>query len=133
MLRLAPVVLLLAACAGGPDTDPAMIPPLDGTSWTLVTLGGEPALPAPAVTLGFEGPRVAGTGGVNRYFGGWSADGARLSFTDIGSTRMMGAPAAQQQENRYLAALREVDGAHLDGETLVLTSMKQPVMTLDPR
>jgi putative lipoprotein len=114
------LLFVLAACAGAPGT--GLGPALDGTAWTLAELRGEPALAAPEVTLAFEGDRIAGSGGVNRYFGAWSVADGRLSFGGIGATKMMGPPAAQQQEDRYFAALGEVDGASLEADRLVLTA-----------
>ena len=77
-----------AACASTPLADPMLAAP-DGTSWRLATLRGAPVLGSTIATLTFERDHVFGTGGTNRFFGGWSVDGDRLTFSKVGSSTRM--------------------------------------------
>jgi heat shock protein HslJ len=82
-------------------------------SWRLtnMTMPGSPMPMLPAaetpLTAEFEGDRVAGSGGCNRFFGGFQAQGQRLTISQLGSTNMACEPAAvMSQEANYLQALQ---------------------------
>ncbi len=81
---------------------------LGGVEWVLRGFDvDEPLSADPQVTLVFDGPRIAGGSGCNRYFGEARA-GARpgeLSFGPIGATRMACPEPAMAIEQRYLLAL----------------------------
>jgi heat shock protein HslJ len=79
--------VLLTACATMNDRPAA--PPLEGTHWRLANLQRQ-ALPAgPAPTLQFDGPRVSGSDGCNRYTGPYTRAGANLRIgPGLASTRM---------------------------------------------
>jgi len=61
---------------------------------------------------------VAGFGPCNRYFGAYRRDGAALSVGPIAATRRACADLAL--EERYFAALTDVTGAAVEGDTLTL-------------
>ena len=71
---------------------------LDGTKWTLATLGGRPPVARSSITLEFEGRRLQGSDGCNRYSGPYSAAGSQLMIgPDVVST-MMGCRAALMEQ-----------------------------------
>ncbi len=105
---------------------------LAGTAWTLVQFETDssviPALADAPATLSFtandsdgSANRVAGSGGCNRYFGGYTLAGDRRSFGAMGSTRMMCAPDRMEQEDRFFKALQAAERYELaDGELRVV-------------
>ncbi len=59
---------------------------LNGTSWVLETLNGQPPL-SRSLTMNFENSRLFGSAGCNRYFGFYSEDAAgKLRFERVGTT-----------------------------------------------
>ena len=51
----------------------------------------------PQVVLNGETGRFAGSGGVNRLMGGYTVDGTGLTFSQVASTMMAGAPAVHRR------------------------------------
>ena len=85
---------------------------LEGVEWTLVDGTGQ--------TLLLDGGHAAGSGGCNRFAGGYALDGDRLTFEPLASTRMACAPEAMQAESDYFAALTRAAHASLGDGELVL-------------
>jgi lactoylglutathione lyase len=71
-------------------------------------------------TLLLEGGRASGSGGCNRFAGGYTLEGERLSFEPLASTRMACEPERMQAEDDYFAALARVGRVRLDAGELVL-------------
>jgi heat shock protein HslJ len=61
------VVSLFAALAWPTVGASADSPPLEGTAWSLTSLGGRMPPTEATATARFEGSRVQGTNGCNRY------------------------------------------------------------------
>lgn len=75
---------------------------LAGTRWRVevATPGGEPP------TLEFGDPwRIAGSTGINRFFGSYELPGDTIVFGVVGSTMMAGSEPAMRVEQAFLAAL----------------------------
>jgi len=121
MNRNLPVILclvgalsLLAACKSEPPAQPA-VPAAEGATamkaaienidWQQVTAEGQ----ASAATIRFEGGRVHGFGGCNRFVGGYVLDGDRLQLESPAGTMMACEPSVMAAESAFLAAL---GGAH---------------------
>lgn len=115
-------------------------------SWEITSLYTGNAISSPVagatLTLEFAGGRVAGNGGCNTFEGPFEVRGTdKITLGPLASTRRACAdPAADTQEQQYLAALElartyEVTGNQLtlfrDGGTIAVTaqraSNKQPV------
>ncbi|MEJ2188664.1 MAG: META domain-containing protein [Acidobacteriota bacterium] len=97
---------------------------LEGSTWKLVEIGrGEPAPPQPEIWLRFEGDKVVGNAGCNRYFGGITegetADS--IAFSAMGATRMACREETMRLESRYLGALAETSHFRFSGGRLVLS------------
>lgn len=95
----------------------------EGREWRLVALAGgataaEGARGAATLTLEADGRRAFGSGGCNRFSGGFERDGARLRFTPLASTKM--ACPDMATESAYFAALEATRAWRLAGERLEL-------------
>lgn len=115
---------LLAACMTGPE---ASVPPLAGTAWRasgIDTGRGAVAevVQGTEVTLAFDAEgRVSGVAGCNRYSARYVADGNALRIEEPALTRMACLqPGVMEQERAFVAALRSVASAKVDGQRLEL-------------
>lgn len=61
------------------------------------------------ITLSFEGDRIYGFSGVNRYFGNFKLKGTKLTIDPLASTKMAGEPKAMKAEDEYLKLFSTVD------------------------
>lgn len=95
-------------------------PALSGTQWKLVELQGEAPVEGTTITAHFDDGRVTGSGGCNRYFGGFTTQGSNIELSQLGSTRMACAEAAMVQEDAYLRALTTAQSFNVHGGHLVL-------------
>lgn len=94
------------------------------TQWQLVSLAdGTPIKTAPqrAPTLTFNPnkQRIAGSGGCNRFIGGYTLKGSSLTFTQPGIT-MMACQKGMTVERHYMQALNHVASWRIDNSTLTL-------------
>ncbi len=137
-LLLVTACLALAAChpaATGAAADATSSASLTGREWRLVELGGRPAGTGAgdrAATLRLEEGRASGFAGCNGFGGGYDADGSRLTFSTLASTRMA-CEQGMQLERDYLAALEATrtfrltpQGLELLGEGGVLARFAAP-------
>lgn len=89
----------------------AQVPSLTG-DWRLVnmTAGNLPTPMVPpqitALTAEFADGRITGSGGCNRFMGGYEAQGEQLTIGPLASTFMACEPPIMDQESRYLTALQ---------------------------
>jgi heat shock protein HslJ len=85
---------------------------LDGTSWTLLALDGQPAPADTAATLSFQANQVSGSGGCNSYSASFSLGEDNPFVMTIGpfaATEKSCPEPAGSQESAYLAALGSVE------------------------
>lgn len=71
-----------------------------------------------------------GFSGVNRFFGNYKLDGDRISFDQMGSTRMMGPPAAMKFEDKFIQAFVKADRCTFIGNAFTLYRREIPLLTL---
>ena len=110
--------VLLAGCAGMAAGD---APELDGTAWVLSSLGGRPVAGDAAATARFEGGRVQGSDGCNRYTIPYERGGAALKFGSRGASTMMACPPDRmQQAQAFTAALTATRSYRVEGGRLHL-------------
>lgn len=110
-MRLASVIGLsllgaigLAGCASMNRANDG--PPLDGSAWVLASLPGRSLVPDATPTARFEGGRVAGTDGCNRYSMPFKARGSEIRIGPTGpSTRMACPESTMAQAEAFTAAL----------------------------
>jgi heat shock protein HslJ len=91
------------------DQGPVGIAEFEGVAWRLVELGRDDTVPEGVeVTATFEGGRVAGKAGCNRYFAAVeSPEPGALKVRHAGLTMMMCPEPMMSVERRFLAALQE--------------------------
>jgi heat shock protein HslJ len=103
--RLAAICLLTACTAMTPAPEKS---DLNGTAWVLSALPGQSLLAESTPTMRFEGGRVSGTDGCNRYTAPYSAAGATLEVGHKGaSTQMACPPPVMQQATAFMRALTQ--------------------------
>jgi heat shock protein HslJ len=88
---------------------------LSGTTWMMASAGKRP----PSISFEADG-KVAGSGGCNRFFGGYEQDGESLSFSPLGATRMACPPGIMKIEQDFFDMLGAVRKARVEASTLVL-------------
>jgi heat shock protein HslJ len=131
MATLMMIALIAAACA--PTAAPAAQPAqpkeqpvsgtntLDGTSWTLATLNGQPALKDTTVTLNFAAGKVTGSDGCNNYNGSYTADGTNIKFNQPMAATMMACPdPIMKQADAYQQALSQAATYKANAKQLTL-------------
>ena len=95
---------------------------LDDTNWNLVSIDGTPTVVGGQVAnLSFSGAQVSGSTGCNRLFGGYTASGDTLSFSQLGSTKMACSPELNAQEHAFFAALEHAEHYTIDGGRLTIS------------
>ncbi|HAJ34226.1 MAG TPA: heat-shock protein [Chloroflexi bacterium] len=99
---------------------------LTGVTWvaTMVNNGREAVVSVLAdttITALFDAEgKVGGSAGCNRYFAGYTVEGAAITIEPPASTRKMCAEAVMQQEQAYLAMLPTVATFAIQGDELEL-------------
>lgn len=95
---------------------------LVGPAWVAEDIGGRGVADRARteITFGADG-RAYGSGGCNRFTGGYTLDGPSLRFGAMASTNMACVPAAMDQEQRFHQALAAVRGWRVENGILRLT------------
>ena len=113
--------LLILAMTGGLQPAAAGGNELAGTAWLVDDIGGRGVVDRARTTLQFLEPgRVAGHTGCNRFFGPVDQNEDRVSFGNLGVTRMACPESLMNQEQRFLEALSAASRFELTREGLVL-------------
>lgn len=114
--------LLCAACASPAESASRGERALAG-EFTVERIEDRPVLDRSPASLTFDADgRVHGLASINRFTGTWTLDGDALTLSPLATTRMAGAPALMEQEQRLLDALGRVGRADLSDGMLVLSS-----------
>jgi heat shock protein HslJ len=122
------LTLSLAACGS-----PASIPELNGTSWSLVEINGQPVQADSNPTLIFDADSAGGNGSCNSFGGDYEAKNGKLTFGGIFST-MMYCEDVMDQEFAYLGALENAASYQVkDGMLQILDADGQVTLTLAPQ
>ncbi len=89
-------------CGGG------VLPPteLAGTSWTFVSIGGVPVAGERPTSLQFEGERLSGSAGCNRFSGSYKVEAGTLTVGPLMATKMACPGAGMAQESAFFALMR---------------------------
>ena len=115
-LILGASMLSLSALAAG----------IEGPTWSLTDVQGLDARLLPtgprAVTAQFEGGRVSGFSGCNRFFGGYTLNQDRLVIGQLGGSMMACDDAAMKVEGAVKRALYGTFRPVLNGDRLALMS-----------
>ena len=111
----------------------AILPPdtLAGSNWTFVSIGGTPVTADRPTSLAFDGTRLSGSAGCNRFGGGYTAADGVLTARQLAATLMACPGPEMEQERAFFDLMRAPvriafpsDGTLLltgkDGKTAVL-------------
>ncbi len=84
-----------------------ILPPdtLAGTSWTFVSIGGVPVAGDRPTALQFDGARLSGSAGCNRFSGSFKSDGNTLTAGPLMATEMACPGAGMTQEAAFFALM----------------------------
>jgi heat shock protein HslJ len=119
---LRPAVALAIAAAAMPAAADA--PVLAGTTWQLAAMDNEEIAPDAGIGIAFgRDGRVGGSGGCNRFGGGFTQAGESVSFTPLMATRMMCPNGVSDREQAFLSAL----------EGTLLTGFRDGILVLRPQ
>jgi heat shock protein HslJ len=97
---------------GSDDLGPLSAADLEGSDWTLREDPGTSAAPDPmaAIQIRFEGERIAGSAGCNRFFADLTDKGrGAIAIGPVGTTRMACPPPRMEREQAFLERLAKVD------------------------
>lgn len=99
---------------------------LQGNEWTIENIAGVASAPGTKITMAFgTGGTLSGTGGCNRFNAAYTLTGEGLSIGTGMRTQMACEPPVMQQEERFMAALDQVQGFEIPGrDRLVLLTAK---------
>ena len=105
-------------CGGG------VLPPaaLAGTNWTFVSIGGVAVVGDRPTSLAFDGARLSGSAGCNRFSGSYESKDGTLTTGPLMATKMACPGPGMTQEDAFFALMRGPVSLNFpkDG-TLVLT------------
>jgi len=94
---------------------------LEDTLWVLqATVDGKPLPAEVRVTLELSDGRATGSGGCNRYSGGYSLDGDQLSINPGGVTMMACPEPRAGVEQQFFTSLGQVRGYQINDGVLLL-------------
>jgi heat shock protein HslJ len=100
------VATLFAVCGWPTIGASADSPPLDGTGWLLTSLGGRAPPTEATATARFDGGRVQGTNGCNRYSAPVVIHGANVAISPkAATTNMACAPDLMKLSDAFMMAL----------------------------
>ena len=90
---------------------------LNGREFVIVTEGFNKK-----ASIGFQGDRVYGFSGINRYFGDYQVSGGKLVFGEFGMSRQGASEEEMTKELQFLDLLKKNKSVKLSGGTLTLIS-----------
>jgi heat shock protein HslJ len=110
-------------------------PSLEGTTWRLAALTGQTpealaASPMP-LTARFEGGRVSGFSGCNRFTGGYATEEGRLTIGALAGTMMACAPPVMAIEKAFRDAFSGTLRYAVSGSELRLTADSGTVLSFE--
>ena len=139
LLALAAALLALAVACGSDAGDAAsttttegapVTGQLTGVDWVLDPAESSIDLPdGSSATLSVDGGTVSGVGPCNSYRGSIQVDGTSVIISSLAETLIACEPEIQDAQDAFTAALRAVDTAEVDGETLVLSGADDTRLT----
>jgi heat shock protein HslJ len=126
-LTLLCIALVFSACAPLTRTSD----PLEGSNWTLESLGPTNALESNKPTLRFSEGLVRGSAGCNSFQGDYSITGQKIAFSELAMT-LMACPEPEgvmDQEQSYVRALQQVDRFEFSEGRLILKTKSETDLT----
>jgi heat shock protein HslJ/uncharacterized membrane protein len=102
----------------------AILPPdtLAGSNWTFVSIGGTPVTADRPTSLAFDGTRLSGSAGCNRFGGSYKVEDSTLSAGPLAATLMACPGPAMEQERTFFDLMEGPVGIAFPSDgTLLLT------------
>ena len=95
-------------------------------------LNGEPIQacqlnPCPTIMFDSAEYRFNGNSGCNQMFGEYTCDQYMMNFSNVGSTRMMCDPEANEVESKMLNVMNNTDSFSVNDNKVTFYSKKQPI------
>ena len=86
----------------------AILPAADltGTRWTFVSIGGTPVAADRPTDLAFEGERMSGSAGCNRFGGSYAVEDGVLTAGQLAATLMACPGAGMAQERAFFDLMK---------------------------
>jgi heat shock protein HslJ len=103
-------------------------PSLDGTAWVREMLP-EPAIAGSQPTVRFEGSRVYGSDGCNRYRASYTTKGSEIEIQRLGSTLMACEPAVMKRAGAFMSALTAAKRYRVSNGQLQLLAVDGSVLS----
>jgi heat shock protein HslJ len=99
--------------------------------WTLTEMGGRSFTGSePYLEFDVKQNRFSGSGGCNRFMGGYKRSGTDLKFTAVASTKRACLDTDRQQvENSFLKALETVTRFEIQGDVIRLYATENLLLT----
>lgn len=97
--------------------------------WTLKTLNGKEITAEKPPTMKFSHGQLSVFGGINRLSGSYALVDNAVTMGQLVSTKMAGPPALMELESEFAKALASVDGFHVHGNELALSSKGSDIAT----
>ncbi len=99
-----------------------ILPPteLAGTNWSFVSIGGVPVAADRPTALQFNGNRLSGSAGCNRFSGTYAVDGGTLKAGPLMATEMA-CPGMELEQTFFTLMTSPVSLTFADDGTLILT------------
>ena len=123
IVALVVVIAVVGLWLLGPWGSNAAAAGLEGKTWRLVSINGQPVIPNSQAMVKFEGGKLSGNSSVNSIGGSYQVRGTTLTLSDLASTLMASAdPALNQQETAMLGILQGQLSFTVNGNQLELAS-----------
>ena len=99
-----------------------ILPPetLAGSNWAFVSIGGVSVAADRPTSLQFDGNRLSGSAGCNRFSGGYAVDGGTLKAGPLMATEMA-CPGMELEQSFFKLMASPVSLTFADNGTLILT------------
>jgi len=101
--------------------------------WTLTTLNGKKVDVVNPPTMKFARGKLTIFGGINQLSGSYALVGDSVTMGQLVSTKMAGDPALMELESSFAKALASVDGYHVSGNLLEVSSKGNVVATFSSK
>ena len=124
-------LLLLAGC--GPGAGAGSFD-LEGTSWTLVSYGGNSLLPETSMTADFKKGEISGSASCNHYFGSYQIKNDNIEIEGLGWTEMacLNPEGIMEQEQTLMKLLTDAANITVSDQNLELMTRDGTLLIFHP-
>lgn len=133
LLMITLIGALLSGCTALEKTNETAdkVSTMSKTAQTMLDMnsikGVEYTLEGSDITVVFDGGKIYGFSGVNRYFGVVEIEGDKVTIDNVASTMMAGEPAKMDSEVEYLRKLANVNKIVIEENSISLLGNDKPL------